>query len=344
LTTGLLAVELPQEDQARLACHIYLEGDSMSRPLRFLASFLLPVALVAVPSTLLAQAPVVPPTCIAGTRQDFLATGSLKTYSVPPNTSAIYIMANGASGGSAAFLGGYGAHIGAEVPVSGGTALSVVVGAKGLTASSGGTGGGGGSFVFDGSTLLVAAGGGGGAGISANGSDAKLGPSGSAGGDGTLGGTNGQGGDGSSASCCGGGGGGGFLGGGGNGQGNAYGLGGHQINGGDAAGGGTTASGAGVGGYGGGGGGGEAGAGGGGGYSGGGGGGGSGDDEGGGGGSFVAASGTTFESAILGSRDDGSVTICVTQESDIPTLAPWGLAALALVLLSLGVLVIVRRP
>lgn len=309
----------------------------------------LPLVLLAGTGALFAQP--APPTCLPGTQQSFAATGSVQTFVVPPTATAVYIVAESASGGTggtAPFLGGLGAHIAAEVPVTGGTTLSVVVGGTGGTSGVGG-GGGGGSFVYSGSSLLVAAGGGGGGSITENGSPAELSTSGSAGGgaSGGAGGTGGGGGGGGTGAIGlgGSGGGGGSLGAGSDGFGSDNGLGGHQISSpGDAAGAGTNASGGGTGGFGGGGGGSLTSGGGGGGYSGGGGAYGGGFDGGGGGGSFVATSGTTYESYVLSASGDGSVTICVTQMQNIPTLAPWGLAALALVLLLAGALVIARRP
>ena len=58
-------------------------------------------------------------------------------------------------------------------------------------------------------------------------------------------------------------------------------------------------------------------------------------DGGGGGGSFVATNGTTLESSIIGGPGDGSVTICAILRS-APTLSPWGLGLLTLVLTGLG--------
>lgn len=272
------------------------------------------------PATVRAQPPL-PPACIAGTSQTFSATGALQVYSVPPGAGALLITADGASGGgfysgaTAVSFGGFGAHLQAEIPVSGIATVDVVVGSAGIDdRSSSGAGGGGGSFVFTpAGTPLVAVGGGGGSAGSNPGGDAQLGPNGGAGGGDTggAGGTGGLGGKGGTDNLgFAGGGGGGFLGAGGYG---GFAAGGNQEPpGGDGVGGGSPGAnggfGGGGGGYGSGGGGGGYSGGGGGGYSGGG---GEGNpNAGGGGGAFMVAAGTAFESFVRVTTGDGSVTIC----------------------------------
>lgn len=302
--------------------------------------------LLFLPASAVAQAP---PACLSGTEQVFSPTGAVQTYTVPPGVTAVFIDASGAAGGtSLGYAPGTGVRIGAEVPVTPGETLSVLVGGEGSPSSGGGGGGGGGSFVFtSGGVLLVAAGGGGGAGSTGNGYDAQVGTSGHDGGDSTFGGaggTDGSGGGAATAFSANGGGGGGWLGDGGNGVGTGSGEGGHRVSSpGDAAGGAPGADGGG-GGYGGGGGGSDVGGGGGGGYSGGGGGYGEGDDGAGGGGSYVTPSATLSLSAIHESAEPGSVTICGTQEGGaIPTLAPAGIALLVLLLAAAGWALIGRR-
>ncbi len=264
----------------------------------------------------------VPPDCLPDTEQTFFATGSLQTYVVPAGVTDVYIEVIGGSGGpvndppTRAYQSGLAATIGAEVPVTGGETLQVVVGQQGEASLENAGGGGGGSFVFQtAGTLLVAAGGGGGAGVTGNGYDAQVGTDGGAGGDATFGGaggTTGSGGNTATGDSENGGGGGGYLSAGTTSPENNSGEGGHQISSpGDAAGGDGSGD-AGAGGYGGGAGGGGFGGGGGGGYSGGGGGYGEGDDGGGGGGSYVDAGGTTYESSILEVPGDGTVMICAT--------------------------------
>ena len=307
------------------------------------------------------------PACVAGTEESFLAIG-VQTYQVPAGATSIFIVAEGASGGGSpatgmaqsssvvergepvpSFVGGFAAHIAAQLDFNGPATLNVSVGDNGQF-SGGGAGGGGGSFVYTaGGVLLVAAGGGGGAGFTDDGHDAELGESGGSADPtfGGAGGTNGSGGGAATSAGGGnGGGGGGFLGDGGDGPlvGVNSGAGGSRISPpGDAAGG-AGASG-GNGGFGGGGGGGQFGGGGGGGYSGGGGGYGANLDGGGGGGSFHAPGSALTESFVLAGPSDGSVTICVAETAsapEIPTLSPWLLASLAAGLLGAGVW-LVRR-
>jgi uncharacterized repeat protein (TIGR01451 family) len=267
-----------------------------------------------------------PPTCIPGTQQSFSSTGSLETYSVPASAAALYMVADGASGGAAGgTVGGHGAHVQAEVPVTGPATLSVVVGGAGGDVSDAGAGGGGGSFVYAGGNALVAAGGGAGSHVAGQtGGDAQLGPNGGAfpgfygGGAGGRGGGGGGAGWGTDDA---GAGGGGFLGAGTDGCCMDHGGGGHRVSSpGDAGGGAGGSPAGGVGGFGGGGGGGggasggyAGGSGGGGGYSGGGGGNTCGGCWGGGGGSFVAGNATYSALSVLTSTGPGSVTICVSQ-------------------------------
>ncbi len=261
-----------------------------------------------------------PPACIPGTEQSFSAIGSVQTYTVPAGATAVYVVAEGASGGSAnGNAGGFSVRLGVVAPVAAGTTLHVVVGGQGEDAAAGaGAGGGGGSTVDAGPAgLLVAAGGGGGATVCCGGGSADFGTMG--GSDrlgGGTGGTDGSGGGGgwSGPAGDGGGAGGGFLGAGGTGIGPQAGAGGHRIGSpGDAAGGAGGAPGGGAGGFGGGGGGAASavggGGGGGGGYSGGGGG-GSGGFFAGGGGTFWAAGATLVDHALLTAPGPGSVTIC----------------------------------
>src|ERR1700674_4315971 len=243
------------------------------------------LALLAGGAALSAQTP---PACIAGTQQTIVTTDSVQSYTVPVNATALYIVADGAG----PLPGGFGAHIGAEAPVTGPATLNVVVGGIGqfrLITPWGGSGGGG-SFVYTTANVpLVAAGGGGGTSDCGGvGPGAQLPPAGGAGGQqisppgdagggtGTAGYNGGFGGGGGGAAG-GGGGGGGYSGGGGGGG--AAGVNANQ----DLCGGG-----------------------------------------GGGGGSFVAAGATIYESSLGNSRSGldgryGRVTICVTQQSPTPT-------------------------
>jgi hypothetical protein len=287
-----------------------------------------------------------PPACIAGTEQTITLSGSVQTYTVPANATALYIVADGSAPIPG---GGLGAHLGAEVPVTGPATLNVIVGDRGAFQGTEptGMGGGGGSFVYTADNVpLVVAGGGGGVGCGGGGGDAQLTTVGGTGGNGHdqgamggAGGTGGAGGAGATGLDGGGGGGGGFFGAGGDSPTTYGGGGGHQISPPGDAGWGT-----GIpyhGGYGGGGGGSAGGGGGGGGgYSGGGGGGGANSNAnfgrcvygggGGGGGSFVAAAATLYEATVGNSRSgldgrNGLVKICVTKQSLTP--ATLGFAA-----------------
>jgi hypothetical protein len=312
------------------------------------------IAVLAGATAVYAQQPVPTPSCIASP-QTFTATGAAQQYVVPAGTSAVYIVANGAAGGDVSgdesHTGGFGAHIAAQVPVTGGTTLVVVVGTRGGDGSRDGAGGGGGTFVFTSAgALLVAAGGGGGAGISGDGYDAQLGANGGNGGNeayGGAGGTAPNGGAAATSSDENGGGGAGLDGAGGTGVGAESGEGGHRITSpGDAAGGQGDGDGTpGDGGFGGGGGGSDVGGGGGGGYGGGGGGYGDGDDGGGGGGSGVGAGGVISEASVLTAAGDGSVTICVAQQQSeaVPVLSVMSIAALVFLLALLGFAVLSRR-
>ena len=286
---------------------------------------------------------------VIGPPVSFDPTESRQSYQVEPGASAVFIVAEGASGGDAVsrdpargddYFGGLGAYVWAEVPAVGGQMLDVIVGERGNDGSDldlrggdddepepiegEGGGGGGGSFVgpAGSTTLWVAAGGGGGAGTTQDGKDASLGSNGVSS-DAPcqgVGGTDGNGGGASTSDDCfpimeqrGGssdaGGGGGWL---------------SAGEDGDAEGGdrvsvpGTAAGGLGTrsnhGGFGGGGGGSGPGGGGGGGYSGGGGGYGMGTDGGGGGGSFVTATGIVDRLEITKGSGDGFVYICSLTE------------------------------
>jgi hypothetical protein len=294
-----------------------------------------------------ASAQIAPPTCLPGTQVAFAATGAPQSYGVPAGVTELFVVADGAAGGTGSSGPGLGAHVEATVPVSGGMALTVIVGQRGVNGPTGG-GGGGGSFLFTSTgDLLVAAGGGGGGGATQVGHDAELGPDGGAG-DGPFGGAGGTGGSGGGAATFKSsdpGGGGGFLGAGEDGAGgiaNGSGLGGHRVSPpGDAEGGDGDG---GHGGFGGGGGGSEVGGGGGGGYSGGGTAIGPDADGGGGGGSEIAAAGTLFSSSVNGTPTDGTLTVCVTQRQVVvPTLSPFALAALAALLSLAGGWLLHRR-
>ncbi|MFZ9699457.1 MAG: hypothetical protein ACO3AF_00095 [Flavobacteriales bacterium] len=112
--------------------------------------------------------------CPPGT-QTFNYTGAIQSFTVPACVSSVSIDCRGAQGGDnidliPQQLGGKGARMVGTFNVSGGTVLQIIVGQKGIIASSGnqwngGGGGGGGSFVWiQGQTNqpLIAAGGGGG--------------------------------------------------------------------------------------------------------------------------------------------------------------------------------------
>jgi len=287
-----------------------------------------------------------PPACVSAQRT-FSATGAMQSYDVPVGATALLLSVNGASGGNGvgsgtSTPGGFGFHEKVGLPASGLTSLTVVVGGAGGTppSSFSSGGGGGGSFVFNAAGPLVIGGGGGGGAWFSGGGSAQSGAAG-ANGSGPVGGAGGTAGNGGAGAgntdLESGGGGGGFFSAGGNGAGTFFGFGGHQISApGDAAGGAGSSA---AGGIGGGGGAASFGGGGGGGYSGGGGG---GAGAGGGGGSFVAASGTIYESSLLATSGDGSVTICATAIITPPVPAPmldrW--AWVMLVLLTASILLI----
>jgi hypothetical protein len=280
-----------------------------------------------------------PPACLPETRQSFLAAGVLQTYTVARGATELLISAAGAAGAAGVVAGGRGTSIMALVPVTGVATLNVVVGSVGIMGTTGYGGGGGGTFVYTpANMLLLAAGGGGGTTNTRTDdlSDARLDTMGNSGGlGGAAGGTAGSGGGGQFS-----GGGAGFL---GDGMNGSFGKGGHRISSpGDAAGGAGGVPGGGAGGFGGGGGAGRevTGGGGGGGYSGGG---GAGEQGGGGGGSFVAP-GATILSAAVTNTGDGLATICVTATAvaATPTLAPSGVATMAVALAIAGS-VLVRR-
>jgi len=305
-----------------------------------------------------------PPPCLPGTQVTFAATGVADSYDLPAGATGVYVVADGAAGGDflnippppgvdgnydlpvggPAFVAGRGAHVEAVAPVNGPATLVVVVGTRGADADIDGGGGGGGTFLFtSGGGLLVAAGGGGGAGVSDDGHDAELGPDGGDGDPpfGGAGGTGGLGGGAATNITGDSGGGGGFLGPGGDGPGKSSGLGGHRISPpGDAAGGGGYG---GAGGFGGGGGGSTVGGGGGGGYGGGGGAYGKGVDGGGGGGSQIGAGATLLFSTVNASAANGALTVCAVGGAPIPTLSPFGVAALGALLLLAAVWLLRRR-
>jgi len=313
------------------------------------------VVALLLPVVTVAQAPP-PPVCFSGTVQTFGATGSVQTYSIPTNATAITIAADGASGGNLGaakgggggpFTGGLGQHIAANFSgVSDGTVLNVVVGVAGGNDPNDGGGGGGGSFVYTqvAEELWIAAGGGGGAGITDDGHNANSGPDGIDA-DGPFGGVGGTGGSGGGASTNisgNGGGGGGFLSAGEDGAGANSGDGGDQVSSPGTAAGGSGFGG--DGGFGGGGGGSTVGGGGGGGYSGGGGGYGQGVDGGGGGGTFAASGAFVFQLFPSQPAGDGEVSICVTEmEAIIPTLSSWGRVVIVFALLAMGAVFLRRR-
>jgi len=150
---------------------------------------------------------VITPTCAKDDATVFTATGSLQSYEVPEGASTVLIQAFGASGGNVqdvedvafgAHSGGLGGAVTAEVPVTPGSTLDIVVGQEGESPSSDGepAGGGGATAISVGGVPLVVAGGGGGAGVSEDGDNAQLGEDGSDGEGvyGGSGGTNGNGG------------------------------------------------------------------------------------------------------------------------------------------------------
>jgi hypothetical protein len=119
--------------------------------------------------------------CPSGS-QTFNYTGAIQSFTVPACVSSVSIDCRGAQGGDnidliPQQLGGKGARMVGTFNVSGGTVLQIIVGQKGINATSGnsangGGGGGGGSFVWtQGQTNqpLIAAGGGGGSCLTNNG-------------------------------------------------------------------------------------------------------------------------------------------------------------------------------
>jgi len=122
----------------------------------------------------------------------FSFSGAIETFTVPVGTTVIRVVADGASGGGAITMmglepGGLGAHVEADVSVTPGEVLSILVGEAPLDAPFGddgcGASGGGGSFVVRGAdvALVVAGGGGGATGYEvdpAPGVNANLGPDG----------------------------------------------------------------------------------------------------------------------------------------------------------------------
>ncbi len=181
-------------------------------------------ALAAVGSAGIASAlpPDPTPSCTATTcTVDFEATGGPATFTVPAGVTSITATVAGGAGGigltededGTTEVGGAGGKVVANVPVTPGVVLTLVVGGAGEDADTTGAGGagggyggggdarsingfsdgagGGGSFVFDGAAPLVVAGGGGGGGFTA-GIDATQGTAaggaGGSGGDGAAGG------------------------------------------------------------------------------------------------------------------------------------------------------------
>ena len=119
--------------------------------------------------------------CPSGS-QTFNYTGAIQSFTVPACVSSVSIDCRGAQGGDnidliPQQLGGKGARMVGTFNVSGGTVLQIIVGQKGINATSGnsangGGGGGGGSFVWvQGQTNqpLIAAGGGGGSSLTNDG-------------------------------------------------------------------------------------------------------------------------------------------------------------------------------
>lgn len=91
-------------------------------------------------------------------------TGAAETYIVPPGVTSIQIEASGAQGGNGSGgTGGLGATMIGAFSVTGGDALTVVVGQQGLQYGNSGGGGGGTGVIFGGAPMIVAGGGGGGA-------------------------------------------------------------------------------------------------------------------------------------------------------------------------------------
>ncbi|MCX4242596.1 glycine-rich protein [Paraliomyxa miuraensis] len=119
---------------------------------------------------------------------EFMVSGVVDTFVVPPCVTLVTIEAWGAQGGdniSLVDLGGRGARMRGDFMVAPGDELSIVVGQRGTNATSGNAangagGGGGGSFVWRtaGQELLIAAGGGGGSSLTNNGMPHYLGKDG----------------------------------------------------------------------------------------------------------------------------------------------------------------------
>ena len=258
----------------------------------------------------------------ASVSQTFSYTGSAAGFTVPTGVSQVTITADGAQGGQGKpAVGGKGAQVQADVPVSPGETLNVVVGGAGGASVVGSGGGGGGSFVYRTATssgLLIAAAGGGGSGGAFAGSDGSASTTASAGESGVFcpgggaPGTGGGGGGGGSSGCSTGGGGGGLLGDGTDGAGLTGGGGGKALANGAAGGVGVGGGGA-NGGFGGGGAADGFAGGGGGGYNGGGGASGFiGGAGGGGGGSFFASSATNMSGTSGANSGNGQVVISYT--------------------------------
>ncbi|QIP12259.1 hypothetical protein G8759_06270 [Spirosoma aureum] len=99
----------------------------------------------------------------AATSQTFTYSGQIVTYTVPSGVTSLIIEARGAEGGdnpNSQFPAGKGAIIRAQVSVTPGQALSVLVGQQAPAVNNSRNGGGGGSFVVGpGNTPLVIAGG-----------------------------------------------------------------------------------------------------------------------------------------------------------------------------------------
>ncbi|MCK5941375.1 MAG: hypothetical protein KAI24_05345, partial [Planctomycetes bacterium] len=103
-----------------------------------------------------------------GQTHTFNYTGTVETFVVPAGAVMLTITADGASGGKSEGLpGGAGARVRADLPVSPGQHIKILVGKRGQNRNLRGGGGGGGTFVDRGqgadfSTPLLVAGGGGG--------------------------------------------------------------------------------------------------------------------------------------------------------------------------------------
>jgi hypothetical protein len=154
--------------------------------------------------------PVVTDNCPLNTTPgvvNFVFSGAIESWIVPPGVTEITIEARGAQGGSTtincANPGGEGAIIEGTFAVTPGEVLNILVGEQGYSNGADGGGGGGSFVVRTGNVLLIAAGGGGGAtnnigqcsGGFLAGLDASITTSGTASGDGlAAGGTGGNGG------------------------------------------------------------------------------------------------------------------------------------------------------